>query len=156
LSCIQCQIRDVCTIYQAVNEARAISKGLATIEVPSCKIKPNAVTTQPMQAAQQQVIQQPEQNMMPLIKRNFREESVKAQADILEREKELMPKVKVTEDGSEKVIKIYPNCPSCGGRTTDDDIDACTNGCGKIVCSNCSTEIADTKERLCKECYDKR
>jgi hypothetical protein len=149
MNCIKCRIRDICTIFEAVNEARKVSKGLAKIVVTECEMNPAPVT----QTIQENL--RPALTGIPVERRNFRDESVKAQ-ELIEAKEKLSSKVKIASDSSDKDIKIYPNCPSCGGRTTEDDIKPCDGGCGKLTCSNCSTEDPENKQRLCQECFDKR
>jgi DNA-directed RNA polymerase subunit RPC12/RpoP len=69
------------------------------------------------------------------------------------------PVITVEEEPVVATQITLTTCPSCNGRTSMDDITTCSK-CGKIVCSNCSTQngglMEDTPKIYCNECWDKQ
>jgi hypothetical protein len=165
-SCRKCSIKEVCKLYDFAKS----SMHLAEINISSCTIKPEenrsesgrvgpptiAVAEPSFPAMNVQEFRMPE----PLKEyKNFQSESNSLRHKG-EDKKEKVLKVDLDE-ANIKIIgespvteSIFVECPTCKGKTVDDDLNICQEeGCNKIVCSNCSTNGGG--KVFCNDCWEK-
>jgi transcription elongation factor Elf1 len=155
MDCYRCSIREVCRIFELTKEIGVYAKFYLT----ECRMKPDTGNNNISDIAQAIAVKPTVAQDMghlagPGLKRDFKELSNQARKDA--EELAINTKPIITQEKFKAIPKeeksMLVNCPSCGGKTTMDDLTLCDeDGCGKEICSNCGTEDMANHKKYCEE-----
>lgn len=145
MQCKTCPIKGICISYEAIKKIREH----ASVTITDCIYNNYNSKSETLQSCIPEV-----KNDFPKVMRNFAKESREA-AMKKEEADNLHTKVIIQDSHNEESIIV--SCPTCGGKTTADDLIPCnTYDCAKLTCSNCSTLVTEGThkgKRLCNECW---
>lgn len=134
--CIDCDIRSVCKL----NEFLKAHSDILDVTINTCAFNKeiveresaNAPLLAPRPARQYQ---------------NFKELS----KQVKEEGRKRKPVVSILKEETTE-SEALTVCSTCNGTTYVSDIIPCTK-CGKDTCSNCRTEVVETGQKLCDDCW---
>lgn len=156
MDCIKCPIAEVCTIKRSLKKAAFFGD----LSFTNCKIKKDILDDSKVLYSDNEkhgiVLNKEEpmsvENLRPARVRNFNKESNAIRMKQTEYQ-EKVSSINVLPDSVTIDNDGFVNCPTCGGRTTQDDLKMCTDCSEKIVCSNCGTENGEGIQ--CPDCWNK-
>lgn len=134
--CTNCDIKSICKI----NDFMKTYADIVDLTLNSCTVSKQTDAIESLNApllAEKPVRQY----------QNFKDLSKK----VKEEGKKRSPVVSILKEETVE-SEALTVCNTCGGTTYVSDIIPCTK-CGKETCSNCRTEIAETKQKLCDDCW---
>ena len=144
--CNNCSVKEICTIYNNIKKYAVY----ADISITNCT---------KFNHSSQHSISNIEAQIQPVLTSTIKQYKDFSSASKEEEYKSTpqKEKIEIPEGLDIKILgespvtdSIFIECPSCKGRTTDDDLNLCTK-CKEIVCSGCGTSTEG--KILCPKCW---
>lgn len=135
--CTNCEIKSVCKI----NDFMKTYADIVDLTLNSCSVAKQS--SEPIESL----------NAPLLADRPIRQyQNFKGLSkQVKEETKKRSPVVSIIKEETTEA-EMLTVCKTCGGTTYVSDVIACTK-CKKETCSNCRTEIVETGQKLCDDCW---